>query len=1336
MAESTSFGPYDDAAEPFEQYVERFEIYSIVNKISDENRKAVFLNCLGAKTYGLLRTLTAPIRPNDQTLTFAKVKDLLKGYLSPAPLEIAEAYRFQCRRQQPGESIRDFVSQLKAIAVNCNFGLFESSAIRNQLVYGLSCDATRRRLLCEAGLTLETAINIATAAEQSQKEVQFMSESRSDTGQHVDKLGYRDKHELQPCASCGARDHLRRNCRHLNSVCFLCSKVGHLQNVCRMKSKGAKPSTTRSSAPKAHAHSVEHREQRHGPSRSSTPTSSADETHRVEDDVEVIHAIGGRVPPAYFVTVGIEGHDVAMEFDTGSSVSTIPCNLYRKLLSHLPLQQTSAVLRPYGSVQTLQPMGIVWPSVRYGSTTARLRLFVIAEQDVPLLGREWISTLNLDLSCINSSHQMSVEDDVSALLCKYSELFSSSLGKFAGINAALHLMPGTVPVHQKHRTVPFAIREKCEKELAKLESDGVITKIEQSEWATPVVPVIKPDGSVRLCGDYKVTLNPYLIVDKYPMPSIDDLQEKMNGGTLFTKLDLSRAFAQIPLHDESRRYVTITTHKGLFAYNRLPFGVASAPAIHQRAMDQLLSGLDRVLCYQDDIFVTGTDRVSHLKNLEAVLQKLDAAGLRLRRDKCDFLQPSIVYLGHKIDKDGIHPTTDKVKAIKAAPAPRDVGELRSFLGLVQYYHKFLPDLATILHPLHKLLKKHHKWMWTAECDESFNKIKSMLSTDLVLTPYDANMQLVLACDASAYGLGAVLSHKFPDGQERPIAFASRSLSSSESNYSQIEREALSLIFGVVRFHVYLYGRKFTLQTDHKPLVTILGPKKGIPPIAAMRMQRWAAVLSAYSYDIEYKRSQDHANADAMSRLPQPCRVVDSEQMRLFHIEQFASLPVTFQKIRTQLQMEPALKKVYDATVKGWPVGHRRGAQSETYYKFRHELSTLDGCLLRGTRVVIPTSLREHILKELHDSHLGIVKMKATARNFVWWPKIDADIEALCGACPRCNAVRSAAPADPHPWTTPAGPWQRLHIDFAGPMDNYLFLIVVDAFTKWPEIFAMRNATSQTTIAALRTLFSRQGLPHVIVSDNGPQFRSADFTAFLQSNGIKHMLTAPYHPQSNGLAERFVQTFKRSYAASTGPMQTRIDKFLLKYRTTPTDGEQLTPAERLMGRKLRTLLDLIRPPPVFENEPTNQRENAAYSKGDLVWYRDYRASHDAWSPGSIVACRGHRMYAVQAGAEVTIRHADQLRKRTVMPYSQGVPGSTPRTDTAQQCSQHQSAVLAIPSVSSPSDLYVPTEGNVVSSETCATDGPHAQSTTEAAAQNARRSLRPTRGKPPSRFKDYA
>ena len=291
---------------------------------------------------------------------------------------------------------------------------------------------------------------------------------------------------------------------------------------------------------------------------------------------------------------------------------------------------------------------------------------------------------------------------------------------------------------------------------------------------------------------------------------------------MFTTLDLAHAYNQIPLDLESQKLVVLNTHKGLYRYKRLPFGIASAPAVFQRTMENLLRDIPCVSVYLDDIVVTEKSLEDHIKNLEEVLIRLER--VRLKKTKCKFMRTSLEYLGHVISEKGLQPSKKNLAAIRGAPEPQDVSQL-SFLGLVNYCGKFLPNLSSTLSPLYALLKKNCKWHWEESQKQAFEEAKIQLASERLLVHYDSEKPLLLACDASPCGIGAVMSHRFEDGSERPIAYASRSLAPAEKQYSQLEKEALAIVFGIKKFHQFLYGRKFVILSDHQPLQGLFNETK-------------------------------------------------------------------------------------------------------------------------------------------------------------------------------------------------------------------------------------------------------------------------------------------------------------------------------------------------------------------------------------------------------------------------------------------------------------------------------------------------------------------------------
>ena len=334
------------------------------------------------------------------------------------------------------------------------------------------------------------------------------------------------------------------------------------------------------------------------------------------------------------------------------------------------------------------------------------------------------------------------------------DVFKEELGTIHGEKVGIHIDPSVPPKFCKARSLPYAMKGKVEAELQHLQDQGIISPVKYSKWAAPIVPVLKQDKkTIRICGDYKLTAHRASRVEHYPLPKVDDLFATLAGGVLFTKLDMSQAYLQLTVDDQAKELLTINTHKGLFVYNRLPFGVSSTPGIFQRTMESLLKGIPNVLVYLDDILVTGHTQERHFSNLHEVLLCFRQAGLRLKKQKCQFLVKSVDYLGYTIDQKDIHPFEGKVEAVKAAPNPKNLTELKAYLGLLTYYGKFLPNLAIVLAPLYQLLRKDVKWNWGDQEQQSFNKSKEMLTSTALLVHYDPTKPLVLSYDASQYGVG-------------------------------------------------------------------------------------------------------------------------------------------------------------------------------------------------------------------------------------------------------------------------------------------------------------------------------------------------------------------------------------------------------------------------------------------------------------------------------------------------------------------------------------------------------------------------------------------------------
>lgn len=930
------------------------------------------------------------------------------------------------------------------------------------------------------------------------------------------------------------------------------------------------------------------------------------------------------------------GVDMPMLIDTGSPVCVVPREIYERNRERWPaLQPSSIKLSCY--LGKLPILGQLDMKVAYKGAVVDCSLVVLNCPGPSLCGRDLIfqlsnagsPVLNLTAEAGSPTSLPAVDDIVS----EFQDVFSAELGCISGPPVHLQLKEGATPKFCKARSIPFALRDKVSQELDRLVAIGVLSPVAHAEWATPIVPVLKKDGTVRICVDFKITLNPVCELEQYPLPVIDDMFACLNGGEYFSTLDLRDAYNQVPLDEESQKLCVINTHRGLFCFKRLPFGIASAPAIFQRKIETVLQGLPGVQAYLDDVLVA--ERQGSSETLRAVLQRFREHGVKLRLDKCKFSQPSVTYLGHQIDKNGLHPTEKHVEAIAQAPSPTNVQELRSFLGMLSYYSKFLPNLSSLLAPLYQLLGKNARWVWGEAQDTAFANAKQCLLAAGVLVHYDPAKPLKLECDASPHGIGAVLFHT--DGKvNRPIGFRSRTLTTAERNYSQLEREALALVFGVSKFRDYLLNRDFTLVTDHQPLLGLLKAEKPTPALAAARIQRWALYLGGFRYKLQYWPGKLLLNADTLSRLPlqTPAPPARSEPPEyVYALASFDDGTVSVEELKELTARDLLLAEVVEYTKNGWPK-HVKDTELMPFSDRQLELSVAHGLLYWGHRVVVPTQARERVLHMLHETHQGSSAMKAVARSAFWWPGLDREIEHLSASCHNC-VQNLPMPASAQPVSSPAvkEKWSRLHADFAGPVAGSMILVVVDAATKWIEAVPMRHASTQSTIASLRSIFARFGVPRTIVTDNGTQFTSEEFATFAKNNNIAHLRTAVYHPQSNGLAERAVRTIKEALKKiSEGTLEEKLVKVLFNYRRTPCH-EGKSPSELLFGYLIRSRLDSCFPP--FPGS-TRETEEWTLPPDTAVYARNY-GQGEKWTPGKVQSTTGSRMVIIQTPAGVVRRH---------------------------------------------------------------------------------------------------
>ncbi|XP_062704544.1 uncharacterized protein K02A2.6-like [Aedes albopictus] len=1275
--------PFDKEKCKWARWVKRLEGSFRMFTVPPNRHKDYLLHYMGTATYDLLCDHMGPVEP--ETKTYTEIVNILGAFFDPEPLEMVEVWKFRNRHQREGESMKEFVTELQRDAKFCQFGNYLNKELRNQLVFGMRSKRIRSRLIEEKALTFEKAVDIALSMEASGEGAELFDKRPHDVNYTERRSPKVTNITNKKCYRCGSGAHLANACRHKDTVCSFCKKSGHLQRVClKFQSQGGQSKQSNDNKEtktkkKMHTNLINEG--------NCTEEEREDEETEVDEvlTLEICKVEKSKSLSKVILPLNVNKKIIKFEVDCGSPVSLMSLNDKKTYLNELPLLNTDVELISYCGGK-IEVCGYVKAEVKHNGQTAAMRLFVVNTERHPLLGREWIRELNVDWnsvirnpeSCVgaiavrNSSKGLSTA--VGDLIESFPRVFDSSVGTIRGVNATLHLKPNSKPVFMKARTIPFAIRDTVEREIKSMVDAGILEKVERSAWATPVVPVMKSADRVRLCGDYKVTINKCLLVDEHPLPTIDELFSNMAGGQKFTKLDLAQAYLQMEVREEDRELLTLNTHLGLYKPTRLMYGVSSAPAIFQREISQLLGDIPGVSVFLDDIKVTGPDDETHLRRLKMVLQRLNEHGMRLNVAKCEFFADRIEYCGFVIDREGIRKMKAKVDAIQEMPRPCNREQVRAFVGLINYYGRFMPALSTRIYPINNLLKENVPFKWNADCEEAFLWVKKEMQSDRVLAHYDPKLPLVLATDASSYGVGAVLSHLYPDGTERPIHCASQTLNKSQQNYIQADKEAYAIVFGVKKFYQYLYGRKFILVTDNKAVAQIMAPNKGLPTLSALRMQHYAVFLESFDYEVRFRPSKENANADGMSRLP----IEDAsnkhriEEVDLVEVNQIETLPVTVEEL--------AKCTKEDLNVKTLLEGLKVGRVVEGCDRFgvnQSEFSIQQGCLMKGIRVYIPPKLRQRVLKELHTGHFGVSRMKSLARSYCWWGTVDRDIEDLSRDCCECASVRkNPVSVAPHCWEQATEPFQRIHVDFAGPFLGMYFFVIVDAFSKWPEVKIIRDMTTDTTIDRLREYFVTYGVPSVIVSDRGVQFTSDQFREFVRRNNIMHKMGAPYHPATNGQAERFVQTFKEKLKAlkcERKDVQFELYKILMAYRRTvhPVTGK--SPSMLVYGRQMKSRLDLLVPVADLKVSSRGEEEPVrCFTVYERVGARDFLGA-SKWQFGTVTErlCKLHYLIELDDG-RIWKRHVDQIRAGPVQRNTEAESGKLffdrpPSTSLAQSVS---------------------------------------------------------------------
>lgn len=1253
---------HDKPIENWKLFQQSWKNYNIITGISRQNvdyQRAMFLHCIGTEALSVYNTFKLP-ETDDTTLEV--IIEKFEQHIVGETNETYERYKFNQRCQQPEESIDQFVTALKTLAATCNFcDCLQESLIRDRVVTGIRKEETRKKLLEERKLTLHKAIDICRSAETSSSQLREMSTRQTETADTVKKVAHsfnkkNFKHEtgkLSKCKYCGGQHAWdKKHCPAYGNRCRKCGGANHFAKMCRTKSSNDKKGPKHHR--KVHAIGAEY-----------------DSEDYSSDRSDWINAVGASQSKTIKCKMIVKGKPLAFLIDSGATVNTLP----EKFATHL-VSTTQPSVKAYGNTK-IQTIGISRQTIINPKNNKSYSVeFVVMKNDAePVIGLKAAQQMRLiEIREKNFEHINNLTN---------SATFQDGVGSFPG-KQKLSVDPSVQPVVMPDKRIPIALRTALKTELTAMVEQGIITEVsEPTPWVSQLVVVKKPSGKLRICLDPRF-LNKALRRERYTMPILDEVIHELSQSTVFTKVDIKNAYWHVILDEESSMLTTFQTCFGRYRFLRLPFGLNVSAEIFERKVRELFGDMTGVVCLRDDIIVHGATVEDHNKHLQALLQKCDKFNIKLNKSKLELAKDSVSFMGHVISKSGIHTDPRKVKAICDLPTPKITKDIRRILGMVQYMSRFVPNLTDIVMPMQNLLKNDVPFNWSETQQSSFEKMKEAIVNSPTLAIFNDKKDLTLENDASEYGLGSVLLQ-----EGKPLGFASRTLTSAEQNYAQIEKEMLAVTFGLKKFHQFTYGRPVNVITDHKPLVSI--SKKPLCK-APKRLQSMFLKAQEYDYELSYLPGSELVISDCLSRAPLKA---DADVFTVNNLQDTPFKDSRLEEVREATDNDPALSQVREIILQGWPDSKRNvPAAAVPYFNFRDEMTVQDGIVMRGDLVVIPQSLRQDMKNKVHMGHQGMNSCLRRAREVIYWPGISKDIRAFVESCNTCATYCTRHPEQPiQSHEVPSQPWQKIGTDiFTIQGRNYL--VTVDYFSQFIELDYLPDTLSSTVIYKIKHHFARHGIPLVVISDNGPQFSSAEFSKFAKSWGFTHNKIAPGNSRANGEAEAAVKIMKNMMKKC---LKSNEDPYigLLNLRNTPNEGMSTSPVQRLMGRRTQSILpsapSVLKPSkiPILKErskmqqkrQRSSQRENSSKPLPKLNIDAHIRMEpidgSKEWRSATVTKQLPFNNYEVHDGQRSFIRARKFLRKKEP-PSTQQPPIGVSTKSPGSPAQQHTSHELVSPS----------------------------------------------------------
>lgn len=1155
-------------------------------------------------------------------------RNKLNEHFTPKKNKHHARYLFLKLKPNANEATTAYAARLREKAQNCEFGGSQEDRILEHLIQTIE----NKPLIQKAINKKWSLTEFLTEAAQMEDINLQMKEMKTDKSvARIQKQTRRweskrkpygsDKHKADKpktgtdsaCTYCGLTGvHEKgKRCPAYGKKCNNCHGMNHFASVCtRSRDTQGRHQKGKKNWKKNQVHKTTERPE----------STSSDEdyfNHLQKARVKHVKKIGDKkLDNEKLIKVQLEDVEAYVEPDSGADVNILDEHQYKALVhrsaKRLKLEASSTKLH---NLQTeLEVKGESDVTVRNLTRGIKTR-FVILKGHMnspPLLSRNTLESLGMlqikpdgSLAEPNELRIRKVEDkkkhgdpEIRRILQKYDNVFQGIGLIYDSRNdrefhARFHMKPEAAPVAQKPRQVPYHLQDPLKKWLIQGMEQDIFEPVPEGEpvtWCSPLVVQPKPKFTsvdkdklephmIRASVDLRVPNQSMERTRIVQAPVVEDFIYKFHDCKVWSKLDMRQGYHQLLLAPESREVATFSTPWGNMRPKRLVFGAKASQDVFDEAMVRIFGDIPRCLNQRDDIMIGGRNLEEHNRTLETVLQRAADFGITFNLEKAEFAKEDIEFYGYRFTKDGLKPSEDKVRAIKDAPRPESKTAVRSFLGMTGYLSKFIPRYASITEPLRVLTHTNTHFVWRKKEKEAFQILKDSISSQDTMTFFDPRRPIVVRTEASYNeGLAAGLFQRTEKGLQ-PVHFISRTLTETERNYSQTEKDALAIKWAKERFRMYLLGApKFRIVTAHKPLLPIFN--KATAKLTP-RVEKWVMSMQDCDYELVYEPGKDEKDPlDFLSRHPLPETEEDNTERVIKHIIE-AKHAVVLDKIQAETEKDEILKQIQARIKKGDWEKFKKNPDISPYYSIRDELYTAEGLIFRGEQIVLPTSLKRKTIKIAHQmGHMGVTKTKRMLREKYWFPEMNKMTDQILNQCFPCQVSTKDHRTEPIKTTSiPKKPWDAIAIDFGGPYpDGHYNLVVTDKRTRYPEVERTPSTACKPTTERLKKMFATHGTPRTVDSDNGPPFNSHEFREFAEEEGFRHHRVTPLHARANGQAESFMKMLNKTEeiaeleAGNDYEKKRRIQNMLTAYRSTPHPATGIAPYQAMMNRNVRTKLD--------------------------------------------------------------------------------------------------------------------------------------------------------------------